>query len=244
MDIFKQKLIDVTVETPTVRTFHFEAPENYTWVEGSHLHMAFSDYDLGQGRNPNKIRHMSIASLPQENNIAITTKLTLDSPFKQSMTELSPGDSMQLFDISSRLFLRRQNRPIILLSNGVGLAAFRPLILKFLSDPSRIPSLHSLTAARNGHEIYLNELCRLQSDSFTQSWFSQKAALREALEEYSGTGSLYYIVGSELFIRDSIRTLRKLGVPDEDMIIDKKPRVREMFFKTLDLISDSPFVFK
>lgn len=244
MNIFTQKLIRTVDEASTLRTFHFEAPENYHWIEGSHLHLAFVDYDLTKGRNPHKIRHMSIASLPEEGTIAITTRLTGDSPFKIELSRLRPGDAMQLFDISSRLHLRRLDRPLVLLSNGVGLAAFRPLILKYLAEPARIPSLHSLCVAPPDGRIYEKELAGLNNGSFSHTFLTHRGPFREALGKPLFKGSLYYLAGSELFLRDTVRSLRLLGVPDRDIIIDKKPPVREMFFKTLDLLADTPFAFR
>ena len=244
MEIFRQTVLAVKMEAPSVMTYHFNIPEGFDWKEGSHLHLAMPDFDLASGRNPNKIRHMSIATQPFEGSIAITTRLTGDSPFKKELAKIQPGDRMQLFHISSRLHLRRSGRPIILLSNGVGLAAFRPLIMEYLKNPVGIPSLHSFTMSKPGETLYKEDLTLPSSDSLSHTWYSDKQAFHQVISQNGFQDALFYIVGSDLFIQDTIYRLRKLGVLDNDMILDKKPPVRQMFFQTMDLITATPFAFK
>lgn len=91
MEIFRPTVLAVKMEAPSVMTYHFNIPEGFDWKEGSHLHLAMPDFDLASGRNPNKIRHMSIATQPFEGSIAITTRLTGDSPFKRNLQRSNPG---------------------------------------------------------------------------------------------------------------------------------------------------------
>lgn len=244
MEIFRETLLEVVAEAPSVKTFHFSIPQGYSWHEGAHLHLAMAEYDLSLGRDPNRIRHMSIATLPREGSMAITTRLTADSPFKRALAELRPGATMQLFHIGSRLRLRRKGRPLVLLSNGVGLAAFRPLILEYLNNPEGIPALHSFSMSRPDERFYEKDLAMPASPSFSHDWFSRRDQFHEAYGQEHFKEALFYLVGSELFLRDSIYRLRQLGVADDDMILDKKPPVRKMFFSTLDLITATPFAFK
>lgn len=151
---------------------------------------------------------------------------------------------MQLFHIGSRLRLQRKERPIVLLSNGIGLAAFRPLILEYLKDSEGIPSLHSFTMTRPGEIFYETDLTHPASDSFSHCWILSRPTFHQAMSQEHLRDALFYIVGSELFIRDTIHRLRHLNVADDDMILDKKPPVRKMFFRTLDLITPTPFAFK
>ena len=48
MQIYWSKLIDVVTESPEVKTFIFECPEDYTWDEGSHIHLAFEGFNTGE----------------------------------------------------------------------------------------------------------------------------------------------------------------------------------------------------
>lgn len=243
MEQFIQKIIAIKDEAPTIRTFHFERPEGLIWEEGSHLHLAFPGFNAQGRRDPDKIRHMSISSLPGENTIAITTRLNNASPFKTAMASLMIGDEMVLFKIGSRLGLRREDRPLCLLSMGVGLAAFRPLIMEFSANSERIPSVTSLAIVRPGQELFQEELAGFESDHFRHHRYYDRTSYLEGLSSLPQPDSIYYIVGSELFIRDMIRTLRAQGIQDEDIVIDKKPAVREMFFQAMDLISEKPMIF-
>lgn len=243
MELYLQKIIAIRDEAPAIRTFYFDVPPWLTWEEGAHLHIAFPDFNAGGIKNPERVRHMSIASLPREHVIAITTRMNDTSPFKRSLADLTVGDEMVLYKFGSRLALHREGRPIVLLSMGVGLAAFRPLILEYVKDPQGIPSLTSLTRCRPGQELYQSELAPLSQAQLRQEWHATadsylQAAASQPLDGY------YYIVGSEIFIRDMIRLLRDRGIADESMIIDKKPPVRSMFFQTMDLISEKTLLLK
>ncbi len=243
MELYLQKILAIRDEAPTIRTFRFAVPLGLTWEEGAHLHIAFPDFNAGGIKNPERVRHMSIASLPRENVIAITTRLNDSSPFKQALAALTVGDEMVLYKFGSRLALRREERPIVLLSMGVGLAAFRPLILEYVSDSRGIPSLTSLTRCRPGQELYRDELSALSHSQLHQEWHCAAESFLQAVDSQPLDG-WYYIVGSEIFIRDMIRVLRGRGIADEAMIIDKKPPVRAMFFQTMELISEKPLLVK
>lgn len=241
MELFPVRMIDIKEEAPGIHTFCFDIPEGLTWEEGAHLHLAFPDFMESGRKDPEKVRHMSLSSLPDENRIAITTRLNGSSPFKLRLAQLSRGDSMILYKIGSRLSLRRDNRPLKLISMGVGLAAFRPLLLACARQSDGIPALTSLTAVRPGEELFHQELGSLGSERLRQIYFHHRGDLIKALSQQAA-GSIFYIVGSELFLRDIIRHLRLLGIPDEDIIIDKKPEVRAMFLQTMELISERPLI--
>lgn len=88
---------------------------------------------------------MSISTLPNEQTVGITTRIReLCSEFKSILRNLEVGDKVALFKIHSNVPLKRQNRNIYLLSSGVGLATFRPLVLSYWERPDNISRIHSL----------------------------------------------------------------------------------------------------
>src|SRR5690625_7380246 len=88
---------------------------------------------------------MSICTLPHENAIGITTRIREQcSPYKAILREMKVGDKIALFKTRSNVPLRRENKNIYLLSSGVGLATFRPLVLDYFARRVGINMIHSL----------------------------------------------------------------------------------------------------
>ena len=219
MHIYSMNLKSVREEAPAIQTFLFDIPDGLQWTEGAHIHLAFSSFNTGDQPNRSRVRHMSIASLQEEEHVAITTRLYESSSFKADMMKLRPGDSMSLFKVGNRLELRHENRPLYLLSMGVGLAAFRPLILTYQQDPTNIPSLTSITTARNGYECYYSELSPLTNGPARQIYVPSSAAYYEQLQDVPSDG-IYYVVGSNDFVNNTIRALFDRGISADNIILD------------------------
>src|SRR5699024_10509261 len=88
---------------------------------------------------------MSISTLPDENSIGITTRIKEQcSEYKAFLKEHKIGDEVALFKTHCNVPLRRENKNIYLLSSGVGLATFRPLVLHYFDQQDDITHFHSL----------------------------------------------------------------------------------------------------
>ncbi len=66
MQIYWTKINKIIEETPEVKTYLLDCPENFTWEEGSHTHFALEGFNAGDKPNRSLIRHMSISTLPYE----------------------------------------------------------------------------------------------------------------------------------------------------------------------------------
>src|SRR5699024_9553057 len=107
-----------------------DCPEGFTWEEGAHTHFAFEGVNAGDKPNRSLIRHMSISTLPHEKSIGITTRIKEEcSEFKNILRHLEIGHEVALFKTYSNLPLKREDKNVYLLSSGVGLATFRPLVV-------------------------------------------------------------------------------------------------------------------
>jgi ferredoxin--NADP+ reductase len=210
-----------------------EKPETFTWEEGSHMHIALKGYDADDVPNKEWVRHMSIMTLPEEGQIGFTTRLGEPiSEFKEKLQALHRGDELVAFKIGSRMALRRTQKPIILLSMGVGLATFRPLIYNFLKDQTDIPKLVSLNVNATGDGPYKAALTQLHHAALTQNWSRTRADYYHQLNTLvdAHKDAWYYIVGSAPFISDAIEVLRAKGIADAAIVIDKKPDLRVGYF--------------
>ena len=145
MQIYWTKINKIIDETPEVKTYMLDCPEGFTWEEGAHTHFAFEGFNAGEKPNRGLIRHMSISTLPYEKSIGITTRIKEQcSEFKDILRNMEVGHEVALFKTHSNVPLKRENKNVYLLSSGVGLATFRPLILDYLNRADGVNHMHSL----------------------------------------------------------------------------------------------------
>ena len=229
----KLKIIDIINEAKGTKTYYFEKPENLTWEPGSSIHMGLIGFDEGEKPNKSLVRHMSIMTLSNENKIGITTRIPgSSSEFKNNLSKLNVGDEAVFFKVSSKMPLKRCNRPIILLSMGVGLASMRPIIHTLLSDKSDLPYLINVNVDSSNDFIFKEELDKFVDENYKNYWLNSRKAFYELLDELTQTeNSIYYIVGSYDFVKNTIQTLKAKNVRVEDIVIDKREEDIKILFE-------------
>lgn len=233
MEKFRLKIIDIIEEAKDTKTYLLEKPADFSWVEGAHTHIGLVGFDEGERPNKGWVRHMSIMTLEEDKKIGFTTRLVSPcSEFKEKLSALLVGDEVVLFKIDSKMFLRREDKPIVLLSMGVGIATMRPLIYGFVKDSSHIPSLININVDSSKDFVYHSELNDLQNSSYKNYWLGSRGEFYKELERVSVIeDALYYVVGSDEFIKDVIKTLKTKEIPVEHIFIDKKDEIQAEFFK-------------
>ena len=226
------KITDIIDEAYDTKTYLLEKPDNLTWVEGAHTHIGLLGFDEGEKPNKALVRHMSINTLPEDNKIGFTTRMIRPlSEFKEKLSNLHIGDEIILFKIGSRMYLRRENRPIVLVSMGVGLATMRPLIHSYIKDNTDIPKIININVDSSKDYIYKTELDSLVNSYYQNNWVATRNDFYETLNQTSeDSNAIYYVVGSDDFIIDVIKFLRNKMVHDDSIIIDKKDELLENYF--------------
>lgn len=231
MDKYRIKITDIIEEAPGVKTYLLEKPSDFTWLEGAHTHIGIMGFDQGEQPNKDLVRHMSIITLPEENKIGFTTRISEPmSEFKERLSKLHVGDDVILFKIGSRMFLWREDKRVVLLSMGVGIATMRPLIYRFLEDRTHITDVISINVNSAKDFIYKKELTKFECSSYHNYWIDSRSDFYKVLDEVSNKdSSIYYIVGSDDFVKEVIRNLKNKGI-FSNIIIDKKVEVLGEYF--------------
>lgn len=221
-------LQSIKEETTGSKSYFFNIPKDFIWEEGANIHIALDGFIGSDGPDQNLIRHLSITTLPSEGKIGITTKFPADrSEFKKRLLKLKPGDKIYAFKPKNELTLSRTNKPLVLVSMGVGIAAIRPLILSYLENQEGIPQLINLNIDRNGSHIYKDELDNAAGGRYTNDWVSSRTELYRQLKNYStGNKNQYYVIGSDEFIIQTMRVLDDNNVDQKDIIIDRSEEKR------------------
>ena len=225
------KIVEIVEEGIDTKTFYLEKPEDFNWEEGSHTHIALNGYDSNEVPNKSLVRHMSIMTLAQENRIGFTTRFpSQKSEYKTLLSNYRVGDVISIFKLGSRMSLRRENRPIVLLSMGVGIATMRPLILSYIQNKQGIRGLTHINVDPHP-AIYRNDIESIQDETFVNIWTKTRVEYYQKLTELIKKDSIYYIVGSDTFLRSNIQKLKSIGVKIEDILIDKKEGILRLYYE-------------
>ncbi len=224
MQIYWTKINDIVEETPEVKTYYLELPEGFTWEEGAHTHFALEGFNAGDKPNRSLIRHMSITTLPNENSIGITTRIKEDcSEFKATLRSHNIGDYVAIFKTHSNVPLKREAKHVYLLSAGVGLATFRPLVLDYFDRPDNVNHIHSLNVDSSQDYLFQDIFTSASDKKFTSQFVDNRQDYYDEVKKLAADkDALYYIVGSDEFLLQNIAVLEEQGIHHEQIVLDKR----------------------
>ncbi|MFC4024718.1 dihydropteridine reductase [Oceanobacillus longus] len=223
MQIYWTKINKIIEETPEVKTYLLDCPKDFTWEEGSHTHMALEGFNAGDKPNRGLIRHMSISTLPQSNSIGITTRIREQcSEFKTVLRNLEVGNEVAIFKTHSNVPLKREDKNVYLLSSGVGLATFRPLVLDYFERADNVNQIHSLNIDSSKDFLFTNIFESAPDKKFTSQFTDNRKDYYEEVKNLAADkDGLFYVVGSDEFLMQNIEVLREQGIKPEQIILDK-----------------------
>lgn len=232
MQIYWTKINNIVVETPEVSTFFLDCPEGFTWQEGSHTHFALKGFNAGDKPNRSLIRHMSISTLPHEKSIGITTRIKENcSEFKSILRDMSVGMEVAIFKTHSNVPLKREGKNVYLLSSGVGLATFRPLVLDYLNNADKVNKIHSLNIDSSKDYLFTDVFQSASAKKFTSQFVDNRNDYyKEVANLATDKDGLFYVVGSDEFLLQNIEVLINEGINPEQIMLDKHERQLAEFF--------------
>lgn len=221
MQIYWTPIQQVIQEAPDTYTFKLELPDGFAWDEGAHTHFALEGFNKEDRPNRSLIRHMSISTLPHEGAIGITTRVKREcSEFKSILRDMKIGDKVAIFKTHSNVPLKRDGKNVYLLSAGVGLATFRPLVLDYLANGEGINHLHSLNVDTSANYLFTDVF--KSSNGFTAEFVDSRLDYYTAVETLAtDQDGLFYLVGSDDFLHETIKVLRQHGITPEQIMLDK-----------------------
>ncbi|MCI1590520.1 dihydropteridine reductase [Heyndrickxia oleronia] len=226
MQIYWTKINKIIEETPEVKTYLLDCPEDFTWEEGSHTHFALEGFNAGDKPNRSLIRHMSISTLPHENAIGITTRIREQcSEFKSILRNLEVGNEVAIFKTHSNVPLKREDKNVYLLSSGVGLATFRPLVLEYFERADNVNQIHSLNIDSSKDFLFTNIFKSEPDKKFTAQFVDNRKDYYEEVKNLAADkDAIFYVVGSDEFLEQNIEVLREQGIKPEQIMLDKREK--------------------
>jgi ferredoxin-NADP reductase len=231
MQIYWTKINKIIEETPEVKTYLLDCPKDFTWEEGSHTHFALEGFNAGDKPNRGLIRHMSISTLPHENSIGITTRIREQcSEFKTVLRNLEVGNEVAIFKTHSNVPLKREDKNVYLLSSGVGLATFRPLVLDYFERADNVNQIHSLNIDSSKDFLFTTIFKSAPDKKFTSQFVDNREDYYEEVKNLAADkNGLFYVVGSDEFLVQNIKVLREQGIKPEQIMLDKREQALSEF---------------
>jgi len=217
------KLTKIVQEASDTYTFMFTAPDNIKWSSGSHAHVLSSDLKNGKKMKKELVRELSIMTHPDEKQIGFTTRIRKNpSEFKKIMLNLKVGDEVRVFKIGNHLKKHNEEHPIVLISMGVGIATFRPLIIDYLAHESQLSHITNINIDRSGDFVFKEELDKLSGIRLKNVFVKTRDELYEEINQcIRNIDNVYYIVGSGDFNKSIGDYLTKNNVPKKAILFDK-----------------------
>lgn len=240
MHILNQKINRYTLsiqnirqEAPFTLSFDLEKPVGEVWEEGAYVHVSVKPFSSEEAfEHKTYVRHFSIASLPSEPYLTLTTRLyDSKSAFKELLASLKVGDQLEIFKFANHMKLNRVDKPIVIISSGVGVATARPMVKAFVENPNGIKHLIHLHVDKDRPFIYEADfnLWAQTNQSFLHVPVTGRKSFFEELEMVSNqSDALFYLIGSDEFILDVRSRLVSSGISGKYIYLDKKPGFYEL----------------
>lgn len=217
------ELKEVVQHNKDTYSFDFVSQTPIFWKEGdsSKLFIDIDGYKEG--------RKFSLASLPFEDSIRFTTRIRKNpSLYKEFLGKLKVGDVLESTAPSGNFYLRRDGRPALLLSNGVGIATMRALIKAFNNDSTYVNKMTQINVDGTG-ALFKDEMDALAEDNmFFRSVYAGNREDFYDILDYESQKLLFqtglipniYVVGSDRFVIDISSYLMSMGFDQNQIITD------------------------
>jgi ferredoxin-NADP reductase len=218
-------------ESPTSMTFQFSTDgTGFRYLSNQAIRLSLPGVEDPWGA----VRTFSLSSSPsEEGTLAVTCKIS-DTPFKQALARLGPGETAQVYGPLGS-FLFDGSRPCVFLAGGIGITPFRGM-LKFAADTGVRSPMTLLYSARVPEELVFREeldgLTRFRPNihvhySVTRPgespspWNGRVGRIdRSWVEEAANlsTRPLFYVAGLPEMVEQMVEVLTGgLGVPSDDI---------------------------
>jgi len=231
---FVLPLIDSRPESPTARTFRFATEgTGFRYLSNQAIRLALPGVDDPWGA----VRAFSLSSSPSESGfLAVTCKIS-DTPFKQALARMSPGDTAEVYGPLGH-FLLDPARPTVFLAGGIGITPFRGM-MKYAADTGDPVERRLLYSARTPEELVF----RSEFDALSRSSPQLRAlytVTRPADSSTAWAGRVgridaewirevakhlpnprYYVAGLPEMVEETVRLLENpCGVPPGDVVFE------------------------
>ncbi len=210
---FPIQLTERVHEFAEVYTLRFKTSDPISFLPGQYAHVLAPASPPGR----ENVRHLSIASVPEEGYLQFSVDLASASDYKKKLAALQVGETAHLFKVKGEFVLGDPlPRQIVFLAGGLGITPVRSLLRKIVLGKLPI-DWHLIHVARDEF-LYQKEI---------EPWGGRQervhrgglgAVLSRTVEDEPN--ALFYIAGSARFVEGVGQSLREWGVPPEALRVE------------------------
>ncbi len=221
------KLIEKEHLLDNIWAFRFEPSEPLEWIAGQYVSVELPHENPdGEGTK----RWFTVSSAPYEKIVQITTRVTATT-FKQALSKLKAGDTLQLLDKPHGDFIwQDSDRPIVFVAGGIGITPFRSILKQRVHEKLSL----NVTLIYGGRTLdvpFKDELQEwMKIDTRLQVHYVVGEPLTAALlaEVVPGFNeSLVYLSGPRPLMVALVGDLERHGLPDVQLKQDFFPSYTE-----------------
>ncbi|APX26181.1 MULTISPECIES: ferredoxin--NADP reductase [Salipiger] len=207
---------------------HLKKPEGFAFNAGQAVYVTLPSLEEEDGKG--RVRTFSIASAPDDTDLAIATRLT-DSAFKRSLASLPAGSAIEIEGPYGDLTLHDETaRRVVFLAGGIGITPFRSMIRDAVRHaPTR--DTYLFYSNRNPADAaFLSEFEQASANNpglklvatmtDAPDWQGDRGFItREMIERYVGdiTSPVFYLAGPSAMVAAMATLLTKAGVGPENI---------------------------
>lgn len=217
----KEHLVD------NIWAFRFHPTEGLNWTAGQYIRV-----DLPH-ENPDAEgtkRWFTVSSAPYDEYVQITTRVT-QSTFKQALSGLETGDTLQMIEAPEGDFVWQDSRlPIVFVAGGIGVTPFRSILRQRAHDqlPLNVTLIYS---GRTEDLPFKDEIAEWQAqDTHFKALYSigePMTADKIAEQCQNINESLVYVSGPEPMVEALNGALQGNGLPEAQLKGDFFPNYTE-----------------
>jgi len=188
-----------------VHSYYFNLSQELSWIPGQYIHLIAPGCEIKKGVT---VKHMSIASIPEEKQLLISMDLSSKSFYKQQFSALTVGDPVNFFKVKGHFVLEPEMKEVVFVAGGIGITPIRSMIMSI--EQNSLPVSWSLLhVARSGH-LYEDEMASFSNPQVRTNRAGHADALQAMVDKYPN--ACYFICGSAGFIEGLYAAVVELGI--------------------------------
>ncbi|MBI4159445.1 FAD-dependent oxidoreductase [Candidatus Woesearchaeota archaeon] len=206
------KILEIKEIAEFTKAFVLEKPKNFDYLPGQHVFIEIA---------PENGKPFSLVSSPTENFLEFATIIRNDSPFKQELNALHPGDKLIVSGpYSKKFYYEDEEKDIAFIAGGIGITPFIGILryLTFKNMNTRVTLLYS-------NKTFKNTAFRKELDSLVEK-NNNIRIVSTMTEDPAYKGNKGRI--DKKFIQDHIENIQ-----DKTWYIAGAPKMVEIMYKIL-----------
>lgn len=203
---------------PAIWQYYFRPERQVDFEPGQYANLHIANI-TGDPRGAS--RTFSFTSLPSDPSIAFVLKhFGLQSPYKQTLQSMQPGDKAYLDDAMGDLILPKDPAvPLVYVAGGIGVASYAAMLKDLLARREE-RSIFFFYQLRSAREQIFRDLYNAYPLELKQVSIAPNLLTARQIKDSTPPNALVYISGAQKFVEDLQTGLELLGTPRSQIVFD------------------------